>query len=184
MFPDRRLLAEDVIQSGDAQGGFLSSHRIISSMTHQGDGSFGKATGRRLQVRTIADCGCRNNQIIHEWRVRDHAAIALQIGSTPQALARRWLIDRGGWQKPEAGVAPSGYISHISSDASAARYAAHVKRFVFGCGRVADAYDDAAQQIGPGELTCYGHREIEEFWTKILGDFQVKGFSVEHLPAC
>ena len=30
MFPDRQLLAEDVIWAGDAPGGFLSSHRIIS----------------------------------------------------------------------------------------------------------------------------------------------------------
>ena len=47
MFPDRRLLAEDVIQSGDAEGGFLSSHRIISPMTHRGDGNFGPATGKK-----------------------------------------------------------------------------------------------------------------------------------------
>lgn len=181
MFPDRRLLAEDVIQSGDAKGGFLSSHRIISTMTHLGDGSFGKPTGRRLHVRTIADCVCRDNRIIHEWLVRDHAAIALQIGSTPQALARRWLNERGGWHKPQAGAAPSGYVSHLSDDVLAVGYASHVEDFVCGRGRVANAYDDAAQQIGPGELTCYGHREIEEFWTRAFSDFQVKAFAVEHL---
>ena len=85
-FPDRRLLAEDIIQSGDAERGFLSSHRIISTMTHLGDGNFGKATSHKIHVRTIADCVCKDNRIIHEWLVRDHAAIALQIGSTPQAL--------------------------------------------------------------------------------------------------
>ena len=130
MFPDRRLLAEDVIQSGDAQGGFLSSHRIISTMTHQGDGSFGKATGRRLQVRTVADCVCRNNQIIHEWLVRDHAAIALQIGSTPQALAGQWLIDRSGWHKPEAGAAPSGY-THTSAATHWLRVMQRMSRVLF-----------------------------------------------------
>ena len=50
MFPDRRLLAEDVIQSGDEDGGFLSSHRIISPMTHLGDGTFGKATGSKVNA--------------------------------------------------------------------------------------------------------------------------------------
>ena len=55
MFPDRRLLAEDVIVSGDTAGGYLSSHRIISPMTHAGDGSFGPATGRTIHARTIAD---------------------------------------------------------------------------------------------------------------------------------
>jgi hypothetical protein len=107
MFPDRRLLAEDVIQSGDDAHGFLSSHRIISPMTHLGDGSFGRATGARIHARTIADCVCKDNRIIHEWLVRDQAAIALQIGSTPRALAQQWLAQRGGWNKPVAGPAPA-----------------------------------------------------------------------------
>ena len=108
MFPDRRLLAEDVIQSGDDEGGFLSSHRIISPMTHLGDGSFGPASGARVHARTVADCVCKDNRIIHEWLVRDQAAIALQIGSTPQALAQTWLDQRGGWQKPVAPPVPAG----------------------------------------------------------------------------
>ena len=58
-FPDRRLLAEDIIQSGDSQGGYLSSHRIISTMTHLGEGAFGKPTGNKIHVRTIADCVCK-----------------------------------------------------------------------------------------------------------------------------
>jgi predicted ester cyclase len=90
-FPDRRLLAEDIIQSGDAVGGFLSSHRIISTMTHLGEGAFGAPTGKKIHVRTIADCVCRDNRIIHEWLVRDQAAIALQIGLLPRELAMRWL---------------------------------------------------------------------------------------------
>ena len=97
MFPDRRLLAEDIIQSGDADGGFLSSHRIISTMTHRGDGVFGPATGQRVHARTIADCVCKDNQIVHEWLVRDQGAIALQIGLQPRALAQQWLNQRGGW---------------------------------------------------------------------------------------
>lgn len=75
-FPDRRLLAEDIIVSGDDGGGYLSSHRIISTMTHLGAGNFGSPTGNRIHVRTIADCVCKDNRIIHEWLVRDQGAIA------------------------------------------------------------------------------------------------------------
>jgi hypothetical protein len=57
MFPDRRLLAEDVIQSGDEEGGFLSSHRIISPMTHAGDGSFGRASGARVHAHALKLAG-------------------------------------------------------------------------------------------------------------------------------
>ena len=81
MFPDRRLLAEDIIVSGDDSAGYLSSHRIISPMTHSGDGSFGAASGKRVHARTIADCVCKDNRIIHEWLVRDHTAIAYAAGA-------------------------------------------------------------------------------------------------------
>ena len=94
-FPDRRLLCEDIVSAGDAQSGFLSSHRIASTMTHRGDGAFGSATGKSVHVRTVADCVCANNRIVHEWLVRDQGAIALQLGSTPQALARFWLDSKG-----------------------------------------------------------------------------------------
>ena len=189
MFPDRRLLAEDVIQSGDDTGGFLSSHRIISTMTHLGDGQFGPATGRRIQTRTIAECVCKDNRIVHEWMVRDLAASALQIGSTPQALAQTWLNQRGGWNKPMAGPTPAGYVSHMSTDPLAVRYAQAMTDLAHGAARgkgqvdatVASVYDDAAQQIGPGESTSYGHADIAGFWHSVFGALQVQQFDVEHL---
>ncbi len=197
MFPDRRLLAEDVIQSGDAESGFLSSHRIISTMTHLGDGNFGPATGRKIHARTIADCVCKNNRIVHEWLVRDHAAIALQIGTTPKALAQQWLNQRGGWTKPVAGPAPAGYVSHISTDPLAVRYAQAIADMAMVTGSVANdtsekrssriaacvasIYDEAAQQIGPGESTCYGRAEISGFWQGLFGSLQVAQFEIEHL---
>ena len=118
-FPDRRLLAEDIIVSGDEDGGFLSSHRLISPMTHLGDGEFGAPSGRKVHVRTIADCVCKDNRVVHEWLVRDEAAIARAIGIEPRALAQTWLDQSGGWDKPVAGPAPAGYRSHISSAAPA-----------------------------------------------------------------
>ncbi len=181
MFPDRRLLAEDVIQSGDADGGYLSSHRIISPMTHHGEGSFGPATGRRVHARTIADCVCKDNRIVHEWLVRDHAAIALQIGTTPQALAQRWVDQRGGWVKPVASPVPQGYRSYISDDPLASRYAESLEAFSRGAGQAESIYDDAAQQIGPGESTSYGQAEISGFWHSVFGSLRVQSFVIEHL---
>ena len=181
MFPDRRLLAEDVIQSGDSAGGFLSSHRIISPMTHLGAGNFGPPTGRRIHARTIADCVCLNNRIVHEWLVRDHAAIARQIGMTPQGLAQQWLKQRGGWAKDVAGPAPHGYVSHISADPLAVLYSQAIEGFAHRRGSVEQIYDDAAQQIGPGEITCYGRAEIASFWQGLFGALHVEHFAIEHL---
>ena len=181
MFADRRLLAEDVIQSGDAQGGFLSSHRIISPMTHTGDGLFGKATGRKLQVRTIADCVCKDNRITHEWLVRDQAAIALQIGTTPQALAQQWLNARGSFNKPEAGPAPGYYQSHISNSSLAQGYAQAIEAFSAGQSPTALAYDDAVHHIGHGGVTRYGHAQVGAYWTDLFSALKPHVFTVEHL---
>jgi predicted ester cyclase len=84
-FPDRELLAEDIIigQKGDA---FLSSHRVRSTATHLGSGAFGPATNRPITMLAIADCLCRDNQVVDEWLLRDQAAIALQLGLDPVAF--------------------------------------------------------------------------------------------------
>ena len=180
-FPDRRLLAEDIIQSGDSQGGYLSSHRIISTMTHLGEGAFGKPTGNRIHVRTIADCVCKDNRIIHEWLVRDQAAIALHIGIPPRELAQRWLNERGGWNKAVAAAAPVGYVSHVSGESLAQGYAQAVQDFSARAGRIALAYDDAVHHIGPGGCTLFGHDEVASFWQQLFAALQVQSFVVEHL---
>ena len=190
MFPDRRLLAEDVIVSGDATGGYLSSHRIISPMTHAGNGMFGPATGRKIIARTIADCVCKDNRIIHEWLVRDHAAIALQIGSTPQALAQTWLDQRGPWCKPVAGAPPAGYVSAISTEPLARLYAAAIEGLANAqqTANAADAlstlgalYDDAAHHTGPGGIARYGQQAIGQYWSGLFGSLHTHMFALEHL---
>ena len=89
-FPDRQLLGEDVIWSEDQTDFFYSSHRIFSTMTHLGEGTFGKGTGARIGVRTIADCAVNKNQIYDEWLVRDHAAILSDIGLPLRNLRLHW----------------------------------------------------------------------------------------------
>lgn len=105
MFPDRELLGEDVIWADhgttkNTPRGRLSSHRIMSPMTHAGDGMFGKATGRQLYVRTIADCLVVGDVITEEWLVRDQGAIAVQIGSTSEALGRAFAEMDAAASKP------------------------------------------------------------------------------------
>ena len=180
-FPDRRLLAEDIIKSGDPHGGYLSSHRIISTMTHLGEGAFGKPTGNRIHVRTIADCVCKENRIIHEWLVRDQAAIALHIGIPPRELAQRWLDERGGWNKPIAAAAPAHYVSHVGGESMAQGYAAVLQDFASQKGQVALAYDDAVHHIGPGGVTRFGQVEVAAFWRELFLALVVESFVVEHL---
>jgi predicted ester cyclase len=183
-FPDRRLLAEDIIISGEPVHGFLSSHRICSPMTHSGIGVFGPPTGRKVHALTIADCVCKNNRVVHEWLVRDQAAIALQIGTTPQDLAQKWLAARPGWRKPKAGPPPEGYVSHLSSSPWAQRHALGIESFLRRQPNdVSPYYDDAIHQTSPGNAVQRGHTEVASFWHIYASAFEVKEFHLEHLAA-
>ena len=102
-FPDRVLLGEDVIWSGDEEAGFLSSHRILSAATHTGDGAYGPATGRTLRYRVIADCAAKENVIHDEWIVRDQGAIVRQLDLEPKRYAADRIAAEGG---PDACVKP------------------------------------------------------------------------------
>ena len=94
-FPDRQLIGEDVIHTGNSDE-WLSSHRIFSTATHLGRGYFGDPTGRSLHYRVIADCAVRDNIIFDEWLVRDFGAIVRQMGSTPEEVARKIVAEAGG----------------------------------------------------------------------------------------
>ena len=95
-FPDRELLGEDVIWSGDEDNGMLSSHRLFCTGTHLGDSMFGPATGKKVVFRAIADCYAINNSITDEWLVRDYGGIAKQLGWNSKALAEKIIEDEGG----------------------------------------------------------------------------------------
>jgi len=89
MFPDRQLYGEDVIGVEHPVGTYYSSHRILSTMTHEGDGNLGSPTGKKVVTRTIADCICRENQVVDEWMVRDQSAILLQLGVDPETFGEK-----------------------------------------------------------------------------------------------
>lgn len=87
-FPDRKMGGEAVIWSQIDDLTFYSSHRIGSTATNLGDTAFGKATGKKLFFRTIADCVVAENKIIEEWLVRDNLHLVRQLGFDPIAMAK------------------------------------------------------------------------------------------------
>jgi predicted ester cyclase len=86
-FPDRLLLGDDVVWSGDLGRGF-SSHRITSPMTNSGATLFGPATDRPVRTMNIADCEITEGQISREWLMRDNLALVRQLGLDPMRAAR------------------------------------------------------------------------------------------------
>ncbi|MDQ2780371.1 MAG: ester cyclase [Pseudomonadota bacterium] len=185
-FPDRRLLCEDIVSAGSAATGWLSSHRISSTMTHRGDGAFGRATGRRVRVRTVADCICRDNRIVHEWLVRDQGAIALQIGSTPHDLAATWLAARGAptlplWQPP----APAAWVDPMHDSAGAALLARTYRALWGGeLSVLQTSLDEACDLQLPNGASALGVAEAEAFWFGLTAAFHGATLHIDSLAEC
>lgn len=185
-FPDRQLLGEDVIWSGTPEEGMLSSHRILSTATHLGDGVYGKATGKVLRYRVIADCHARDNVIDDEWLVRDQGAIVRQMGWDPRDHARDLIAREGG---PAACVRPltpttdrpGPYAGTGNRNEWGARYAELIGRIMGAdIAAVRTGYDRAAQLELPGHVTGHGWDAAERFWMGLRAAFPSAVFITHH----
>lgn len=187
-FPDRQLVNEDVIWTGNEDAGFLSSHRLISVMRKQNAGAYGQATGQVVRSRIIADCVCKDNQITEEWLVRDHAAFAKCLGLTAEELARQ-LVAQDLAQHGAVNVftpandVPGPYKAVISDDPDAQRYA-NAWLEIWGTKTPAAIRDHYAVGIAAsvaGNETLYGHGDLDRFVVSYLASFPDAKLTVDHL---
>lgn len=185
-FPDRTLLGEDVIWCEGPGGGCLSSHRILSTATHMGDGAYGKATGKALAYRIIADCHARGEVIDDEWLIRDQGAIVRQMGWEPADFARDQIAREGG---PEGCVKPltperdmaGPYTGTGNANEWGARLADLLTRIMGADFAVIPAsYDRAAQLELPGGVTAHGPGAADRFWMGLRAAFPSARFAVHH----
>ncbi len=185
-FPDRKLLGEDVIWSGTPETGMLSSHRILSTATHLGDGVYGKASGKALTYRIIADCHAIDNQINDEWLIRDQGAIVRQMGLDPIDYARDLIAREGG---PQACVRPlcpetdhpGPYRGHGNEDEWGRRYAETLTRIMNAdLGVIHAEYDRGCQLEYPGGVTAHGREAADRFWIGLRASFPSATFKIEH----
>lgn len=186
-FPDRQLLGEDVIWSGDEEEGFLSSHRILSTATHARDGLYGRATGRQLVYRIIADCAVRDNVIYDEWIIRDQGAIVRQLGLDPADYARDRIAAAGGPERAPRPLCasnepPSAYASRGDASEWGARYADLLGRIMNAeLSAIAGAYDRACVLALPGGVAGHGRPAADAFWMGLRAAFPSATFTVEHV---
>jgi hypothetical protein len=185
-FPDRILLGEDVIWSGTPEDGMLSSHRIISTATHLGDGVYGKASGTRLRYRILADCHAIDNAINDEWLIRDQGAIVRQMGWDPREYAGD-LIDREGG--PENCIKPltprndteGPYKGGGNDNEWGQRHADILTRIMNADMAVIESeYDRAAQSEYPGGSTGHGWAPVDRFWMGLRAAFPNAQFAIHH----
>lgn len=178
-YPDRTLFGEDVIWSGSAEEGLLSSHRIISTATDC-------ETGSKLKFRIIADCHAKNNQIDDEWLIRDQGAIARQSGYTPKEFARKLIADEGGSEKSKAVFLPKddiqGPYQNKGNDSTwGSQYAAVLESIMAANFAVINqAYDRACIGEYAGGKNVLSHAGIDHFWVQLRSAFPNAKFKIHH----
>ena len=185
-FPDRRLLGEDVIWSGTPEEGMLSSHRILTTATHLGDGVYGKATGTKLRYRVIADCHAINNQINDEWLIRDQGAVVRQLGWDPKEYAIDLIEREGG---PDNCVLPfhpsinevGPYTGRGNDNEWGMKYADILKRIMGAdLGVIPAEYDRAVTGFYPGGKELISTDGVDDFWIGLRASFPSATFTIDH----
>lgn len=187
-FPDRQLVNEDVIWTGDEDQGFLSSHRLISVMRKQGAGAYGPATGQLVRARIIADCVVKDNQITEEWLVRDHASFAMCLGLTAEELARDLVAQDMAIHGKVTVFTPAndvaGPYKAVIEDGEEARRYADAWREIWGTktpAAIRDYYAVGANMSVSGGEQLSGHGDIDRFVISYLAAFPDARLTVDHL---
>lgn len=137
-YPDRLLLAENVIWSGSLARGF-SSHRLTSPMTNRGASGFGPATGRKVRTMNVADCEITDGKITREWLLRDNLALATQLGvdikDTIKSIADRFDDTLVNWLRQEFSRVQSGsaYATQAIGEHAPDAHNAFARRVLENC---------------------------------------------------
>ena len=187
-FPDRQLVYEDVIWSGNDEDGFFTSHRLISVMRKQNDGVYGPGNGTLVRSRIIADCVIKEGRIHEEWLVRDHGAFAVSLGTAPKDLARE-LVQQDIATHGEAVVfspardVPGQYVAMLDDSEEGRRYA-NAWREIWGTktpAAIREYYHQGVQASVACGATLSGHSELDRFVISYLASFPDLTFKVDHL---
>jgi len=185
-FPDRQLFGEDVIWSGTPETQLLSSHRIITTGTHSGNGLFGKASGKTFKIRVIADCAAKDNTIFDEWLIRDYGGIVRQLGGEPRSFAKKLIRSEGGAEScskpftPETDV-KGDYVGTGNDNTWGKKYATVLNRIMekeFSV--VPVAYDRAVLTEYPGAVSGLSHESVTQFWLALRSSFPTATFTIHH----
>lgn len=185
-FPDRQLLADDILIGEWEPETFYSSHRVRSPATHLGDGLFGPATGKPITMLTIADCICRGDKIVDEYLVRDNAGVAVQLGIEPLDQVKKMIAEGNKDGHTQAADLVNRWSDEalVCGDPDIARpvIAAYQKRF----GELAPGsafshfYDRAIRFEGSGHSLAYGFERLRAWDEARLAGLSNPDFRVHH----
>ena len=175
-FPDRELIGEDVISCGSIDKIYLSSHRILSTGTHIGDGIYGKPTGKKVIYRVIADCLVKDNKVIEEWIIRDEKSILNQLGIQTYDYVKQKILE-GVYKKSDINSIKNCFkienkISPCKSKNNN-RYKNYFLEIIKDQNKVYHLYERSAQLYWIGGEVVYTLDHIFEKWKFFLSCFNI-----------
>jgi predicted ester cyclase len=192
-FPDRQLYGEDVVWADHGpKRGLLSSHRILTTGTHRGDGLFGPPTGRSFAIRAIADCLVKAGaeQITEEWLVRDTGGIAAQLGCDVREMGFRlaaadaakgvkpWHFDM--WEDVRAGKIEKNAVIQDHPAAELARQSLGAIVNQADIGSIRRTHDRASSLHGPMHRLYGGVDGTALYWVGLLASLPDAKLVVDH----
>ncbi|MGV6887810.1 nuclear transport factor 2 family protein [Rhodophyticola sp. SM2404] len=185
-FPDRELLGEDVIWSGNEDDGFLSSHRLLTKATHTRDGQFGPASGKPWVVRVIADCAAKDDVIYDEWLVRDYGGVVRQLGMDPKDFAAGLIDKEGGPSHAKPVFTPAmdvegDYKGRGNDNPWGQKYADILTRIMeTDFTTINRDFDRAVIGEYAGAQTSIGRAGCMAFWVGLRSSFPNATFKIHH----
>ena len=175
-FPDRELIGEDVISCGSIDKIYLSSHRILSTGTHIGDGIYGKPTGKKVIYRVIADCLVKDNKVIEEWIIRDEKSILNQLGIQTYDYVKQKILE-GVYKKSDINSIKNCFkienkISPCKSKNNN-RYKNYFLKIIKDQSKIYHLFERSAQLYWIGGEVVYTLDHIFEKWNFFLSCFNI-----------
>jgi predicted ester cyclase len=192
-FPDRQLYGEDVVWADHGPSrGLLSSHRILTTGSHRGDGLFGPPTGKSFAIRAIADCLVKagTEQITEEWLVRDTGGIAVQLGMDVREMGFRlaaadaargagpWHLDL--WDEAREGRREAEAVIQDHPAAVLARHSLESIVNQSDIGSIRRTHDRASSLHGPLHRMHAGWEGTEQFWLGYLAALPDAKLVIDH----
>lgn len=185
-FPDRQILGDDVIWSGDEEGGYLSSHRSVITGTHTGHGVFGPPTGKFVTARCIADCFVQDEVITDEWLCYDFSSMVQQLGHSPRDWAALSIEREGGAASATRPFTPDqdreGPYRGTGNDHPLGAKLADILTRIMGAdiAVIGEEYDRAVNLYHAGGVTGWGRPFAEAQWMQLRSAFPDAEFKIHH----
>ncbi len=187
-FPERTVLTEDILCSHTPAFEYYAAQRTLACIQHQGEGFFGKPSGKAVWVRTWADRVCADGAVRQEWLLQDRAAIVSQIGLNVRDFAQQLANARQdiGLENTPAEELDARWAGGPEGDDVDGPLAGLVERYLSmwaggNSGVVPGLYHPAATLHGPAHVLRTGEQDIGAFLSGYRASFADCETQLHHL---